>query len=417
MVSLAARCQECSKNESCSDVRTARPLQSLRNRATPKPPHVNPTCGAPVPSIPQPTSCRVEPFVLIYTPRAMPIPENIGAGPAGHDRGRARIPRPEEFRVFWQRVTDGMELQQLWSQFSAEAKESYGLYSREVDWTTIQQQKRWQQPFHAAWALFQAMMMKLSPSRRVLLLLAAFFILFASPALLIFIVNNSEHPSPTVVQFFVAGTVLFFILLALELADRVTMKRDLEIAREIQRWLVPTKPPEIPGVDIAFATRPANTVAGDYYDAFLAGGWRGRRAAADRGCGRGGQERSGGAFDGYVSGQLADAGGSAQSASGACGGIESLCLRAQFEWAAIHYCIFGGAGFEHSRSHLYKCGTQCADSFARFRKNRTARRGRASIWNQRGFQWKRAIRLRVGDYRAGRSVGCFHGRIGGGFRY
>ena len=71
------------------------------------------------------------------------------------------------------------------------------------------------------------------------------------------------------VQFFVAGTVLFFILLALELADRVTMKRDLEIAREIQRWLVPTKPPEIPGVDIAFATRPANTVAGDYYDAFL----------------------------------------------------------------------------------------------------------------------------------------------------
>ena len=199
----------------------------------------------------------------------MPIPENIGAGPAGHDRGRARIPRPEEFRVFWERVTDGMELQQLWSQFSAEAKESYGLYSREVDWTTIQQQKRWQQPFHAAWALFQAMMMKLSPSRRVLLLLAAFFILFASPALLIFIVNNSEHPSPTVVQFFVAGTVLFFILLALELADRVTMKRDLEIAREIQRWLVPTKPPEIPGVDIAFATRPANTVAGDYYDAFL----------------------------------------------------------------------------------------------------------------------------------------------------
>src|SRR5271169_5628333 len=215
------------------------------------------------------TSHRVEPFVLIYTPRAMPIPENIGAGPGGHDRGKARMPRPEELRVFWERVTDGMELQQLWSQFSAEAKESYGLYSREVDWTTIQQQKRWQQPLYAAWALFQAMMMKLSPSRRVLLLLAAFFILFASPALLIFIVNNSEHPSPTVVQFFVAGTVLFFILLALELADRVTMKRDLEIAREIQRWLVPTKPPEIPGVDIAFATRPANTVAGDYYDAFL----------------------------------------------------------------------------------------------------------------------------------------------------
>jgi phosphoserine phosphatase RsbU/P len=47
------------------------------------------------------------------------------------------------------------------------------------------------------------------------------------------------------------------------------MKRDLEIAREIQQWLVPSAPPDVPGMDIAFATRPQNTVAGDYYDAFL----------------------------------------------------------------------------------------------------------------------------------------------------
>src|SRR5258708_34076274 len=46
------------------------------------------------------------------------------------------------------------------------------------------------------------------------------------------------------------------------------MKRDLEIAREIQTWLVPSQPPEVPGANIAFATRPQNSVAGDYYDAF-----------------------------------------------------------------------------------------------------------------------------------------------------
>ncbi len=62
---------------------------------------------------------------------------------------------------------------------------------------------------------------------------------------------------------------ILFILLALELGDRVTMKRDLEIAREIQQWLVPERPPVVPGMDIAFATRPQNTVAGDYYDAFF----------------------------------------------------------------------------------------------------------------------------------------------------
>src|SRR5207245_3833049 len=67
----------------------------------------------------------------------------------------------------------------------------------------------------------------------------------------------------------ILGTLTLFLLLVLELADRVTMKRDLVIAREIQQWLVPEAAPAVPGVDIAFATRPANTVAGDYYDAFL----------------------------------------------------------------------------------------------------------------------------------------------------
>jgi sigma-B regulation protein RsbU (phosphoserine phosphatase) len=70
------------------------------------------------------------------------------------------------------------------------------------------------------------------------------------------------------------GVILLFLLLALELADRVTMKRDLEIAREIQRWLVPETPPEIPGYDIAFMSRPANTVAGDYYDTIPRGAAR-----------------------------------------------------------------------------------------------------------------------------------------------
>jgi phosphoserine phosphatase RsbU/P len=65
------------------------------------------------------------------------------------------------------------------------------------------------------------------------------------------------------------GGIALLILLALELADRVTMKRDLEIARDIQSWLMPATPPPVSGIDIAFTTRPANTVAGDYYDAFL----------------------------------------------------------------------------------------------------------------------------------------------------
>ncbi len=107
------------------------------------------------------------------------------------------------------------------------------------------------------------MMMKLSPGRRAVFLVGLVLLVFPgfhirSP--------NFEIDMPNLAFF---GGITLLVLLALELADRVTMKRDLEIAREIQSWLMPAAAPEVPGVDIAFATRPANTVAGDYYDAFL----------------------------------------------------------------------------------------------------------------------------------------------------
>ena len=35
-------------------------------------------------------------------------------------------------RSFWERVTEGLELDQLWSQFRNDTRSSYRLYSREV---------------------------------------------------------------------------------------------------------------------------------------------------------------------------------------------------------------------------------------------------------------------------------------------
>lgn len=155
-------------------------------------------------------------------------------------------------------------MQQLWDQFLSEAKASYGLYSKDVDWDEIKRERRkFKRLLRATWALFQAMLMKLSPARRVLLLIALVLIV-VQPEF-----QWSGQKGQPSFGFGGIGALILFLLLALELADRVTMKRDLEIAREIQQWLVPSQPPIIPGFDIAFATRPQNTVAGDYYDAFL----------------------------------------------------------------------------------------------------------------------------------------------------
>jgi len=177
-------------------------------------------------------------------------------------------------RSFWQQVTEGIEVSQLWKQFQAEARTSYGLYSREVDWEAIEKGKRWQRPFRAAGALFWAMLMKLSPARRLLLLAAVAALLFFSLEV------ETRHGGVLIISMGILspGVILLFVLLALELADRVTMKRDLEIAREIQRWLVPEKPPEVAGYEIAFLTRPANTVAGDYYDTIPRGAIPGGKA-------------------------------------------------------------------------------------------------------------------------------------------
>lgn len=170
------------------------------------------------------------------------------------------------FRAFWQRLTEGLELQQLWGQFVSETRQSYDLYSKDVDWDAIKLEKgRLRRFCRGAWALFQAMLMKLSPARRVLLLIAL-VLLTVQPE---FQWTGHGQTVSTDLRLGGLGALILFFLLALELADRVTMKRDLEIAREIQQWLVPATPPNIPGFDIAFATRPQNTVAGDYYDAFL----------------------------------------------------------------------------------------------------------------------------------------------------
>ncbi len=171
---------------------------------------------------------------------------------------------------FWQRVTEGIELQDLWGQFKAEARSSYGLYSREVDWEGIERGKKSTRLFRIAWALFRALLMKLSPARRILLLIAM--------VLLFLPIGVPGDRGRLTIEFpwHNFGVAGLFLLLALELADRVTMKRDLEIAREIQRWLVPESPPQMPGWDIAFSTRPANTVAGDYYDAIPRGSSNGQ---------------------------------------------------------------------------------------------------------------------------------------------
>ncbi len=166
---------------------------------------------------------------------------------------------------FWRRVTEGLEVSQLWSQFESEARTSYRLYSRDVEAKTPEGLTRRGRGLHVAKEFFWAVFEKLSPARRVLLLFSLILLVIPHGGF-----EYSRAGNVYAVEFdphFWAGLILLMLLM-LEIADRVVMKRDLQIAREIQTWLLPGAPPQIPGLAVAYATRPANTVAGDYYDVF-----------------------------------------------------------------------------------------------------------------------------------------------------
>src|SRR2546421_12368242 len=94
---------------------------------------------------------------------ASPSPGVASSAPAGGPGNRVR--------QFWQRVSEGRQLDDLWSQFAADARASYGFYGKDVDWEEIQRIPRCHRPFQIAKDIFLASLMKSTPDRLVLLLI------------------------------------------------------------------------------------------------------------------------------------------------------------------------------------------------------------------------------------------------------
>ena len=123
--------------------------------------------------------------------------------------------------------------------------------------------------------LFFGLSFKLSPPRRLL---------FAACLILTFLGLDTDQievgeerieiwTHPILLFFAVIGLVF---LLILELADRVLVRDELEVARQLQRDLLPRSAPPIEGYSFAFSYRSANTVGGDYYDFLTVAGRQGR---------------------------------------------------------------------------------------------------------------------------------------------
>jgi hypothetical protein len=115
--------------------------------------------------------------------------------------------------------------------------------------------------------IFLGLSYKLTPPRRLLFAVA---ILSAFLGVLNVTIKGSLHGRNLTVEFsplwylMSIGALLF--LLALELVDRIRVRDELEVARELQAELLPRRVPDLPGFRFAHSYRTANEVGGDYYD-------------------------------------------------------------------------------------------------------------------------------------------------------
>jgi hypothetical protein len=71
---------------------------------------------------------------------AMPDPQETRSSTT-RSAGRRWHGRQRGVYQHWNRVTEGLDLEHLWKQFAAEARESYGLYSGEVNLDALDQPK------------------------------------------------------------------------------------------------------------------------------------------------------------------------------------------------------------------------------------------------------------------------------------
>lgn len=186
-------------------------------------------------------------------------------------------PRPRPRTALFDAYTRDVTSRDMSRLFTHEARDAYRYFSRGLDRATLDALPMWRRLPAIGQALFVAFAEKLSPARRLLYglglvfaiigMLQAFtgFDLAWAPAGLIEV--------PLLLPTWRAGTVALLVafalvnlLVLLEVADRLSLKNDLEIARDIQHAMLRHDTYRAPGVETFGQTTPANTVGGDFYE-------------------------------------------------------------------------------------------------------------------------------------------------------
>jgi len=182
--------------------------------------------------------------------------------------------------TFFETYTRDLNSQDLRRIFTLEAPEAYRFFVKNVDEDVLAAM-----PWHTRWTtrirlLFVAFTSRLSPARRAIYGLAVVAAVLGALSSIHGVKLMWLPTAPLVgphvgipvldlgdgTFWLMTAFLLMNLLVLLEVADRLTLKRDLEIAREIQLAMLPQEMVVGGGIEAYGYTRPANTVGGDFYD-------------------------------------------------------------------------------------------------------------------------------------------------------
>jgi hypothetical protein len=176
------------------------------------------------------------------------------------------LPRPHENLL--SAYTQGLSSLEIERLFTRDTAEAYRFFSRHIDADALARLPWYRRWFTRARMVFLAFSMRLSPGRRALygasLVAAVIGLIELFQGLHLFLIPHPVFAPGTL--WLLAGFLLLNLLMLIEVADRLSLKNDLEVARQIQLAMLPRAAYQTSGLDAFGITRPANTVGGDFYD-------------------------------------------------------------------------------------------------------------------------------------------------------
>jgi serine phosphatase RsbU (regulator of sigma subunit) len=184
--------------------------------------------------------------------------------------------RAREIYRLYARDLSPEDLQRL---FTHDTRDAYRFFTRGLDEEATAGLPWWRRLGVRVRQIFVAFTLKLPAARRALYLTALVVALFGVLRLFRGFATVDVPLGLPFIQVAVAlpvwaeGTfalilslVLLNFLVLLEVAERLSLKGELEVAREIQLAMLPSGTLTTGDIEICGVTRPANTVGGDFYD-------------------------------------------------------------------------------------------------------------------------------------------------------